>query len=66
MAALTKNAISVTVRDRAKRTRMWDLKGYNMQEHHTLKILYFFKICPKFWNWSVSDLKWTASAGSGQ
>ena len=28
MAALTKNAISVTVRDRAKRTKIWDHKGY--------------------------------------
>ena len=28
MAALTKNAISVTGRDRAKRTKIWDHKGY--------------------------------------
>ena len=28
MAALTKNAISVTVRDRGKRTKIWDHKGY--------------------------------------
>ena len=28
MAALTKNAISLTVRDRAKRTKIWDNKGY--------------------------------------
>ena len=27
MAALTKNAISVMVRDRAKRTKIWDHKG---------------------------------------
>ena len=31
MAALTKNAISVTVRDRAKRTKIWDHKGYLSQ-----------------------------------
>ena len=30
MAALTKNVISVTVRDRAKGTKIWDHKGYNM------------------------------------
>ena len=28
MAALTKNAISVTVRDGAKRTKIWDHQGY--------------------------------------
>ena len=28
MATLTKNAISVTGRDRAKRTTIWDHKGY--------------------------------------
>ena len=28
MAALTKNAIPVKVRDRAKRTKIWDHKGY--------------------------------------
>ena len=28
MAALTKNAISVPVRDRAKQTKIWDHKGY--------------------------------------
>ena len=28
MADVTKNAISVTVRDRAKRTKIWDDKGY--------------------------------------
>ena len=31
MAALTKNAISLTERDRAKRTKIWDIKGYNSQ-----------------------------------
>ena len=31
MAALTKNAISVTRSDRAKRTKIWDHKGYKSQ-----------------------------------
>ena len=31
MADLTKNATSVTLRDRAKRTKIWDHKGYNSQ-----------------------------------
>ena len=31
MAALTKNAISVTGRDRAKWTKIWDHKGYKSQ-----------------------------------
>ena len=31
MAALPENAISVTVRGRAKRTRIWDHKGYKSQ-----------------------------------
>ena len=31
MAALTKNAISVTVRDRAKQTKICDHKGYKSQ-----------------------------------
>ena len=31
MADLTKNAISLTVRDRAKRTKTWDHKGYKSQ-----------------------------------
>ena len=31
MAALTKNAISVTGRDRAKQTKIWDHKGYKSQ-----------------------------------
>ena len=41
MAALTKNAISVTVRDRAKRTKIWDHKGYMNQIF--LKIQNFIK-----------------------
>ena len=31
MAAMTKNAISVTVSDRAKRTKIWDHKGYKSE-----------------------------------
>ena len=31
MAALTKNAISVTGRDKAKPTKIWDHKGYKGQ-----------------------------------
>ena len=31
MADLTKNAILVTVRDRAKQTKIWDHKGYKSQ-----------------------------------
>ena len=31
MADLTKIAISVTVRDRAKQTQIWDHKGYKSQ-----------------------------------
>ena len=31
--------ISETVTDRAKRRKIWAHKGYNMLEHHTLKIL---------------------------
>ena len=31
MVALTKNAISVTMRDRAKWTKIWDHNGYKSQ-----------------------------------
>ena len=31
MAALTKNAMLVTMRDRAKRTKIWDHNGYKRQ-----------------------------------
>ena len=31
MAALTKNTISITVRDKAKHTKIWDRKGYKSQ-----------------------------------
>ena len=37
MAALTKHAISVTVRDRAKRTKSWDHKGYKSQIRNIFK-----------------------------
>ena len=37
MAALTKNAISVTVRDRAKLTKIWDHKGYRSQISNIFK-----------------------------
>ena len=35
MAALTKNAISLTLRDRAKQTKIWDHKGYSSQNQKT-------------------------------
>ena len=38
MAALTKNAILVMVRDTAKRTRILDHKGYNSQITNIFKI----------------------------
>ena len=37
MAALTKNAISVTVRDRAKRMKIWDHEGYKSQIRNIFK-----------------------------
>ena len=37
MAALTKNAISVTVRDRVKWTKIWDHKGYISQIKNIFK-----------------------------
>ena len=43
MAALTKNAISVTVRDRAKRIKIWDLKGYKSQITNIVKNSKFYK-----------------------
>ena len=33
MAALTKNAISLTVIDRVKRTKIWDHKGYKSKKN---------------------------------
>ena len=41
MAALTKNAISVTVRDRANRTKIWDHKGCKSQITNIFKNSYF-------------------------
>ena len=43
MAALTKNAISVTVRDRAKRAKIWDHKGYKSQITNIFKNSKFYK-----------------------
>ena len=42
MAALTKNAISVTVRDRAKRTKIWDHKGCKSQITNIFKNSTFY------------------------
>ena len=38
MSALTKNAISVMVRVTAKRTKIWDHKGYKSQITNIFKI----------------------------
>ena len=43
MAALTKNAISVTGRDSAKQTQIWDHKGYNSQITNIFKNSKFYK-----------------------
>ena len=43
MAALTKNAISVTGRDRAKRTKIWDHKGYKSEITNIFKNSKFYK-----------------------
>ena len=43
MADLTKNAISVTVRDRAKRTKIWDHNSYKIQITKFSKILNFIE-----------------------
>ena len=43
MAALSKNAILVTVRDRAKRTKIWDHKGYKSQITNIFKNFNFIK-----------------------
>ena len=43
MAALTKNAISETGRDRAKRTKIWDHKGYKSQIRTIFKNSKFYK-----------------------
>ena len=43
MAAFTKNAISVTLRGRAKRTKIWDCKGYQSQITNIFKNSKFYK-----------------------
>ena len=43
MAALTNNAISVTGRDRAKPTKIWDHKGYKGQIRNIFKNSKFYK-----------------------
>ena len=43
MADLTKNAISVTGRDRAKRTQIWDHKCYKSQITNIFKSSKFYK-----------------------
>ena len=43
MAALTKNAISVTMRDRAKQTTIWDHKGYKCVITNIFKTSKFYK-----------------------
>ena len=43
MAAFTKNAILVMVRDRAKRTKIWDHKGYRSQITNIFKNSKFYK-----------------------
>ena len=42
MADLTKNAISETVRGRAKRPKIWDHKGYKSQMQNIFKDLKFY------------------------
>ena len=42
MAAFTKNAISVMVRDTAKRTKIWDHKGYKSQITNIFKNSKFY------------------------
>ena len=43
MAALTNNGISVTGSDKAKRTKIWDHKGYRSQIRSIFKIPNFIK-----------------------
>ena len=43
MADLTKNAILLTVRDRAKRTKIWNHKGYKSQITNFFKNSKFYK-----------------------
>ena len=48
MADLTKNPILVTLRDRAKRTKIWDHKGYKCQITNIFKNSNFYKKKSKF------------------
>ena len=43
MAVLTKNAISVSVRDRVKRTTIWDHKSHSSQIRNIFKNSKFYK-----------------------
>ena len=43
MAAFTKNAISVMVKDRLKRTKIWDHKDYKSQIRNIFKNSKFYK-----------------------
>ena len=43
MAALLENAISVTVRGRVKRTKIWDHKDYKNQISNIFKNSKFYK-----------------------
>ena len=43
MATLTKNGILVMVRDTAKRTKIWDHKGYKSQITNIFKNSKFYK-----------------------
>ena len=43
MASLTENAILVTIRDRAKPTKIWDNKGYKSQITNIFKNSKFYK-----------------------
>ena len=43
MAALLENAMSVTVRGKAKRTKIWDHKGYKSQITNIFKNSKFYK-----------------------
>ena len=51
MAALTRNAISVTVRDRAKRTKISDHKGYKSGITNIFKNSNFIIKMPKMQSW---------------
>ena len=50
MAYLTKNAISETVRERAKQTKMWDHKGWS-------QITIFLKNSIFYENFKMADLQ---------